>query len=401
MVRWEATITRDLRLLLTVDFLQKMTGISFYTVFIASMYRLTGEASDIGFISAATLLPALLVVMTSARYTELLSPRSTLQVLVAIRGVLFAGAAALPETVAGVLVVAGLNSLLQQAVLSAKMTLDADFLSDENRRSYLSKKTMLTNVAVIIGPPLGGVEVTFAGMRVCLVGGAGLALAVLWMISLLGGVAPSRTTDESVRPSIASVVRHLGRQPDLLAMVATYCLVVVILEVEAPLTFPFVKEVFGRGGDVAGMLLGLCGIGGIAGALATKKFPHMFTEASLAKFIVFDGSIVLAFTQSTSLSLSASLFTLLGCMGAVTIVIVEGTVQQRVNSVHRPTIFSLMQFSGGSGGASLGVVAAFMAGAVGTKPVLAACAMTEIVAGLCCATLWVVINHRKRERASG
>jgi MFS family permease len=378
-----------------------MTGISFYTVFIASMYSLTGDTSDIGLIGAATLLPALLVVVTSAKYTDLLSPRKTLTSLVLIRVMLFTGAAALPETVAGLLIVAALNSLIHQAVVSAKMTLDADLLSDETRRSYLSRKTMLANVAVIIGPPVGGVAATFAGLRFCLLAGAGLGLVIFWMLSLLEFPAKVGIVDKSIRPSMASAMRHLRRQPDVLAMIGTYCLVVVILEVEAPLTFPFVREIFAKGGDVAGMLLGLCGLGGMAGALATKKFPSMFTDSSMPWFIVFDGLIVLAFTQSTSLPLSAALFTLMGCMGAVTIVIVEGAVQQRIHSVHRPTVFSLMQFAGGSGGASLGIATAFTAAAVGSKSVLMVCAMAEIIAGLCCLTMWVVIKYRKREKVSG
>jgi MFS family permease len=394
-------ITGDLRLLLGVDFLQKLVGTSFYTVFIASMYQLTGDTSDIGLISAATLLPALVVVTTSARYTARLSAKRTLTTLIWLRVLLFGGASALPLTVGGLLALAGLHSLIQQAVVSAKMTLDAELLSDRARRPYNAKKTMLANAAVIVGPPLGGLAASTVGLRVCLLAGASVSLVVLWLLTRLTTAVPAAVPGTSVNPHMSSARRHLLAQPDVLAMVATYCLVVVILEVEAPLTFPFVSEVFDQGADITGLLLGLCGLGGIAGAFAASRFPRVFADHALALLIIFDGLIFLAFTQSTNLILSAVLFTLLGCMGAVTIVIVEGAVQQRVVSTHRPTVFSLMQFAGGAGGASLGIVAAFIAARTGTRPVLAFCAVVEIAAGAGCFVLWKMLNRRRSETVSG
>ena len=71
-------------------------------------------------------------------------------------------------------------------------------------------------------------------------------------------------------------------------------------------------------------------------------------------------------------------------MGAVTLIIVEGAVQKDVGVTHRPFVFSLMQLASGAGGASLGIVTAFLAEWYGAKNVLAAAAGVEIIFGGLC-----------------
>ncbi|MFF7891008.1 MFS transporter [Streptomyces sp. NPDC007907] len=386
---------RELRQLLAADTFVRLTGLAYYTVFTAGIYQLTGRVADVGLIGAATLLPALLMVVTAGRLTAWLTARRTLIHFTVGRVVLFAGAALLPMTAMNLLVVAGLNSLIHQAVLSAKRTFDADVLHEHERTPYNAQRTMIGNVLVIVAPPLGGVAVTMLGPTWSLVIGAALGVAVLPLLVALKAVPSApHVEEEEGSVSASASLRHLFGMPQVLSMVTTYCLVVIILEVESPLMFPFAEQAYGLDGSFTGLLLGLGGLGGIVGAVLTQRFPRVFTDASLSWMIVFDGLVFFAFTQADSVPLACALFTLLGAMGSVSIVLVEGAVQEHVASAHRPFVFSVMQFAGGAGGAALAVVAAYIADAVGAKSVLAWCALIEVAAGLACALVWQTVRKR-------
>ncbi|MEU0896320.1 MFS transporter [Streptomyces massasporeus] len=393
---------RELRQLLAADTFVRLTGLAYYTVFTAGIYQLTGRVADVGLIGAATLLPALLMVVTAGRLTAWLTARRTLLHFTVARVVLFAGAALLPMTAMNLLVVAGLNSLIHQAVLSAKRTFDADVLREDERTPYNAKRTMIGNVLVIVAPPLGGVAVTMLGPTWSLVIGAALGVAVLPLLVALKAVpTASHVEEEEGSVSASASLLHLFGMPQVLSMVTTYCLVVIILEVESPLMFPFAEQAYGLDGSFTGLLLGLGGLGGIVGAVLTQRLPRVFTDASLSWMIVFDGLVFFAFTQAESVPLACALFTLLGAMGSVSIVLVEGAVQEHVASTHRPFVFSVMQFAGGAGGAALAVVAAYIADAVGAKSVLAWCALIEVAAGLACALVWQTVRKQPvRETAA-
>jgi predicted MFS family arabinose efflux permease len=391
-------VTRDLKILLAADFLLRIVGISCYTLFIAAIYNMTGDASDIGFIGAATVLPALGVALLSTKYVARFSALNTVGYLMAARALIFAAAAVIPMGTVLILVTAALHSLVNQAAISAKMSLDAEILDDENRRKYNSRKTMLANIAIIAGPPLGGVLVEGVGFTTSLLVMGALSAGVAALLKTLRQPnAAARPREKDVSTSPFASLRYLRSIPLVASIVGLYCLVAVILEVEAPLMFPFVREIYLQGSGFTGLLLGLAGIGGVSGAFLAQKFPATFREAAIPYLIVLDGIIFILFALIRQILLACGLFTLLGVMGAVTLVVVEGTVQQNVVKLHRPFVFSVMQFASGAGGASLGIVTAFLAHAFGAKPVLAACAATEIVAGAACL---LSIRLRLDERSS-
>jgi hypothetical protein len=71
-------------------------------------------------------------------------------------------------------------------------------------------------------------------------------------------------------------------------------------------------------------------------------------------------------------------------MGCITLIVVESIVQTGADPGNHPFIFSTMQFSGGAGGASLGVAAAHLAETYTTPFVLGGAALFEsAIGGLC------------------
>ena len=90
-------MSKNLKLLLLVDFLLRVIGISCFTLFIAAIYNITGKSSDIGFISVATVGPSLLVTLFAGNYMARLSSLGTLRLATIFRVGLFAVAAIFAE----------------------------------------------------------------------------------------------------------------------------------------------------------------------------------------------------------------------------------------------------------------------------------------------------------------
>jgi predicted MFS family arabinose efflux permease len=378
-----------------------MIGVACFTLFIAAMYQATGKTSDIGFISVATVGPGLLIVLFAGSYTARLSPLGTARLFTASRALLFTATGLASPGPTGILIAAALQSLIHQGLMGAKMSLDADLVPEAQRRAFNARKAMLASAATVSGPPLGGVILAALGFQAALFCMAGLSALAALLLSLVRAGDPGRRADApraSATP-MASLL-HLWRAPRTASVVAMFCLVSVILEVQAPLMFPFVREVHGRGSDYTGLLLGLCGIGGIAGAYLAQRFPRALGERSVPWVVAADGVIFLIFTQLREPDVGAVLFVFLGMMSAITLVIVESAVQRDIESRFRPFVFSVMQFAAGAGGASLGIVTAFLAEGHGAQPVLAIAAMAETGSGLLCLVAGRLLSARGSTRAS-
>lgn len=388
--------------LLSLDFINRIIGIACFALFVSAIYKVTGKSSDIGYISLVTIGPAFLLTVFSGKLVGKLSSLGTLRVVLALRLLLFIGATFLAKDAVTLLFSAAVQSLLHQASVSSKMALDAEMLLAEQRRIYNARKTMLANVAVVAGPALGGTLVAMLSVQMALaimavISGCGLILALTFKAP--NHFAKSAISNLEYGPSALSSIRHLFDNRATASIVGVYCTVSMILEVQAPILFPFVKEVYARTSSFTGTLLGLAGFGGIVGALMAQKFPNYLQESLIPWLVIADGVLFLIFTHLTEPVVAAVLFTTLGLMGSITLVVVETAIQRDVENVHRPFVFSLMQFSGGAGGATLGIIAAFLVDDFGARPVLSAAALVEIFVGFIMVTISLVLSTRFAKRA--
>lgn len=378
----ELKLSKELKILICADFLLRMMGIASFTLFIAAIYQITGKSSDIGYISVATVLPSLLVTMFAGSYTAKFSALGVLRWMTATRMALFGIASIFADYSFALLIAAGVQSLTHQISISAKMSLDAECVTDSIRRSYIGKKTMLANIAIVVGPALGGLMIGNLGAWPSLLIMAAISSVVFFLLMPLPSSKRNACKIDTTNVSAFASLRHLLQLPQTLAIVVMFCLVSVILEVQAPLMFPFVKEVYASGSEFTGILLGLAGLGGIFGAFLAQRFPDVFKEKSIPWLVVGDGLVFLIFTQLKDPIFASIIFTSLGMMGAVTLIIVEGSVQKNIQGEHRPFVFSVMQFAWGAGGASLGILAAFSSEIYGSKYVLAGAAIGEMALGV-------------------
>jgi predicted MFS family arabinose efflux permease len=387
-------MNRQLKYFVGMDFILRLSGLSSMIVFIAFVYQLTGRSSDIGFISLATFIPSLLVTVYSGVLFKKWNAPVILQGTLIARVVLFLAAAFLVHSSLGIFLVAAIHSLFYQISLVAKMSCDAQLIDEKDRAQYLSSKMLFANICIILGPPLGGILASqlsaFGTMMILMMGNVFLLFgfqirSVDWYkksfkpLNQKNDLEPN--LDTSKKLGFMDCYRYLKTLPWVFLVVISYCMVAMILEIQSPLIFPFTKEVFGKGSDFASMLLGAAGVGGVVGSLLPLRFPKIFHAKSIPYLVLFDGLIFSIFTLSSSTKLSVGLFLLLGIMGAVTLLLVESTVQSEVRSEYQPTVFSLMQFAGGAGGATLGIFAAYLAEIFGSQITLFGAAIIEIGIG--------------------
>lgn len=236
-----------------------------------------------------------------------------------------------------------------------------------------------------MGPLLGGILIAYLKLKTSLFFMAAVALILLLFSTFLSNLKSDQKitpTTEKSNVSGRHSLSYLFSSGPVGFTVLSNCLIGIILGVQAPLIFPFVKEVFNRNTDSAGLLLSSAGIGGMIGAFFIKKFPQYIHPKNIPWLILFDGFIFYLFTEAKNFSLSTIIFTSLGIMSAVTLVIVEGLVQDDVPEHHHPFVFSLTQFASGAGGASFGMLAGYLAEILTTKTVLSGAAVIESIIGL-------------------
>jgi hypothetical protein len=367
---------------------------SAYTALLVLTFQGGAATLDLGIVSVALLLPALAFTLCSGRLMERLRPLGAFRVATASRAALLALAALASGRLWLLALCAGGVGLLQQVLSAAKLTFDASVVGVEERTRYNSKRAMLSGLAALLGPSLAGFLAGWCGAAVGVLTSAALGLLSLLALGRVRApgeaAATNRAPGSAPAAGLAGALRWLRGQPQLAALISAYVVLMAILEMEAPLVFPFVAESYGRGPDVSGTLLGVCGLGSLAGALLMHRRNRPVPGWALTLLLVLDGGVLFLITRGPDLRLVYLLFSLLGVLSAVTQVTVETRAQNEVPAHLLPLVFSLMAFAGGAGGASLALPASALADVVGAAQVLAWCAGLEMAVGLAATALAVL-----------
>jgi MFS family permease len=401
-------LNSNLKLSILVDGFLRILGLASFTLFIAAVYGLSGKTFDIGLISLATFLPSLFVMLYSGKFFSKFDSGKILMSMSILRLLTYLLAAFFYDKIHLLYFAASLHSLIHQISMVAKMDLDSNLVNDKTRVDYLSIKTLIANVVIVVGPPIGGGLVAWLGTSnafICLSIISTLLIGWSYVLNKLFKVYIKSIIKKSsviIEPSnnlgFVKTLKVLKKNPKALVTIFTYCLVAIILEIQAPLIFPFVKEVYNKGPDFASYLLGLAGLGGILGALLPKFTPKIINSNSMPYLMIFDGLMFGIFTLVKTPMFAFILFTFLGILGSLTLIIVEAIVQTEVESESRPQVYSIMQFAGGAGGASVGVLAAYLAELFGTQKILTGAAGIEIFCGLMSAILFFILLKKVKLR---
>jgi predicted MFS family arabinose efflux permease len=393
---------KSLRYSLLTEMLTRLSSQMAYTALLVIAYDESHQTIELGFVSVGIVLPSLLFVRLSAYINTPnrawiafgLSSAARIAVLVSVvfvgRNWIFLAA------------VAGIIGLTQQIIQTAKMTLDTWIVPSNQRVSFSSSKATAGSLAIMVGPPLAGAlaGVFGSGMVLIVVAVLGL-LSILAMVpvrphlSLVGKTAPEMSSEgEFGRFSLLEVV---CRFPAVAVSFGTYIVVLIILEMESPLLFPFVNESYGLGAEFAGYLLGACGLGSFVGALFMHRWGRPFTPVAITVILIFDGVTLMLATHGVSLSALFGLLSFFGVISSVTLVSTETQIQNVVPPDVAAPLFSLMSFAGGAGGAAMTLVSTAVAQELGAGRALFASGGVEVLAGLgSLGAIWKLTTRYKK-----
>jgi len=395
-----------LRYSLLTEILMRTSSQMGYTALLVIAYNQSHNTLEIGIVSVGIVLPSLLFVKFSAYINTLNRAWSSFAWSSTARFLALGLAIIASRNWFTLMVIAALIGFTQQVIQTAKMTLDTWIVPGNQRVTFSSSKATVASLATMIGPPLAGAIAGLFGPK------AALALVALLGIFSIFSMLPVRfhsklsteallaKNDEESGAGRLTLTQALSKFPDVVLSFATYVLVVIILEMEVPLLFPFVHEIYARGAEFAGYLLGVCGIGTFAGALFMKRWGRPFTPTAITLVLILDGAALMIATRGVPLPILFALFSVLGVISAVTLVSTETQIQNVVPAEVAAPLFSLMFFAGGAGGAAMTLISTAIAQKLGASRVLFACGGLEIAIGLAVFSAMGALTSYLQKRAS-
>lgn len=384
------------------DGLARLSVCTSFTALIIFAFSWGARTFDLGLISVAMLLPSILFTLWSGAIMRTLSPRRAFLLATVLRAAVLFVAPLTQGHLLWLAGCAGVMGLMQHVAATAKLTFDATITVAAERARFNAKRALLSSIAIVVGPSLAG-----------LVGGhvhpsSGLILAGIAAIAALPFLMmvkdPARTDALSApeprakAPSVRTTLQWLLSAKELPILFITYCVVLSILEMEAPLVFPFVREVYRAGVDVSGSLLGICGLGSLLGAGLMHWHGKPLHSIVLLVLLIGDGALLRLITEGPALLIAYGLFVGLGFIAAATLITVETQVQNQAPAAHHPLLFSAMAFVGNTGGAALTLLSTALADRWGAAPVLAQCAWAEMLLGGLGLILLTLLGIRQRCR---
>ena len=169
------------------------------------------------------------------------------------------------------------------------------------------------NVAVMVGPALGGQTLAKLGETWCFGLNALSFLAPIISLSVITTrFLPAKTT-ESMFSSLKQGIRFARKQNSMEALILlAFCMTALAMPMRT--YFPvFVKDIFHRGPETYGNLLALMGLGSIIGSLAIAGAGNMQRKGLVALgALIFLGAGISGFALSKSLLFSGSILVLVG-----------------------------------------------------------------------------------------
>ena len=205
------------------------------------------------------------------------------------------------------------------------------------------------NVAVMIGPALGG-QLVRLGEKWCFGVNALSFLAPIVALSIITTrFLPVKTT-ETMLDSLKQGLQFTRRQSSMEALIVlAFCMTFLGMPMRTYIPV-FVKDIFHRGPETYGNLLSLMGLGSILGSLAIAwagNFKHK-GRAALAALMLL-GACISGFALSKSVHLSGTILVVVGASMMVVFATVTSLVQLITTNEMRGRVMSVynVAFRGG------------------------------------------------------
>src|ERR1700758_1510748 len=182
----------------------------------------------------------------------------------------------------------------------AYLSLIPTLVDREDMPNAIALNSIQFNLAVTVGPALGGITLARLGEKWCFGLNALSFLAPVISLSIISARYLPEKSSESMFNSLKEGIHFIWRQG---AMVALIVLAFSMTFLSMPMRtyIPvFVKDIFHRGPETYGTLLSLMGVGSICGSLAVASVGNMSRKGRFAlMMLMVMGAGIAGFSLST------------------------------------------------------------------------------------------------------
>ena len=228
----------------------------------------------------------------------------------------------------------------------AYLSLIPTLVDREDMPNAIALNSIQFNLAVTIGPALGGITLARFGETWCFGLNAISFLAPVITLSIISARFVPEATKESMFRSLVQGIKFIWHQG---AMVALIILAFAMTFLSMPMRtyIPvFVKDIFHRGPETYGTLLSLMGVGSICGSLAVAGLGNISRKGrfALAMLMVL-GAGIAGFSFSKFLPLSYAMLLVVGASMMAVFATVTSLVQLIVTNEMRGRVMSVYNFA--------------------------------------------------------
>jgi predicted MFS family arabinose efflux permease len=228
----------------------------------------------------------------------------------------------------------------------AYLSLIPTLVDREDMPNAIALNSIQFNLAVTIGPALGGITLARLGEKWCFGLNAISFLAPVITLSIISAQFVPDATKESMFHSLVQGMKFIWHQG---AMVALIVLAFAMTFLSMPMRtyIPvFVKDIFHRGPETYGTLLSLMGVGSICGSLAVASVGNMSRKGRFAlTMLMVMGAGIAGFSLSKFLPFTYAMLVVVGASMMAVFATVTSLVQLIVTNEMRGRVMSVYNFA--------------------------------------------------------
>lgn len=289
----------------------------------------------------------------------------------------------------------------------SRQALEPNYVPEGELTQANGLRQSLMSVVMILGPAIGGLLAGTVGFTYAFLINAASFLGSAFMVSNLDA-APTRVDQgrTSLREELLGGFRVVRDNRGLSYLFILSAVFTLVIGIQFPLVYVFVKEVLLGGPAEAGWLFSAVGVGGLLGGAALamlKKENKPFDLSTLrgkrniALLAAIDGVIVLLFAVQTSLVPTMLFFGMFGFVGTAFHAAITAAVATESPEHLRGRVFALHTALHGPLIVLSIALGTPLAEQYGSVPVFLGSGILEIVVGAAC-VLWAFRMHRDAPR---
>lgn len=290
----------------------------------------------------------------------------------------------------------------------SRQALEPNYIPEGEITQATGLRQSLMSVVMICGPAMGGLLAGTVGVTYAFMINAVSFLGSAYMVSDLDAVEAKRGDKRiSMKEELLGGLRVVRENRGLSYLFVMFGVFTLVIGVQFPLIYIFVKEVLGGGPSEAGWLFSAVGVGGLIGgaALASLKKEHkpfdlktLRGKKNLAWLAVIDGILVILFAIQTSLVPTMIFFGMFGFVGTAFHSAITAAVATEAPEHLRGRVFALNTAMHGPLIVLSIALGTPLAEQYGSVPVFLGSGSLEMLVGTAC-LYWAYTMHRDQPRS--